>query len=175
MSLPCYCEKRYTAFRGTRNDDLYPIKDSASFVPSNLNKSEAQMADFKVDRALLEANSTEEIIRILQHERDDYTPDAIKIFEDILQERRGGEEIDGAGQTEAAKIDPPLQVFRPSGGVLIHKPGDAISILNDLLSGVLNGSVDPQVAQVASGIVMGILRAMEQEFMIEGEGEEASG
>jgi hypothetical protein len=134
------------------------------------------MADFKVDRALLEANSTEEIIRILQHERDDYTPDAIKIFEDILQERRDGEEIDGAGQTEAAKIDSPLQVYRPSSGsVLIHKPGDAVRVLNDLLSRVLNGSMDPQVAQVASGIVMGILRAMEQEFMIEGEGEEASG
>ena len=44
-----------------------------------------------------------------------------------------------------------------------------VRILNDLLSGVLSGRTDPQVAQVASGIVMGILHAMEQEFMIEGE------
>jgi hypothetical protein len=127
------------------------------------------MADFKVDRALLEANSTEEIIRILQEERDDYTPDAIRIFEDILRERRGGEENLEAGQATVAKTDPPFPVFKPSGEVLIHKPGDAVRILNDLLGGVLNRSIDPQVAQVASGIVMGILRAMEQEFMIEGE------
>jgi hypothetical protein len=127
------------------------------------------MADFKVDRALLEANSTEEIIRILQEERDDYTPEAIKIFENILRERRGKDENFGAGQAAAAKTDSPLSVFRPSGEVLIHKPGDAVRILNDLLSGVLNGGMDPQVAQVASSIVMGILRAMEQEFMIEGE------
>jgi hypothetical protein len=133
------------------------------------------MADFKVDRALLEANSTEEIMKILQQERDDYTPEAIKIFEDILQERLGAEEIHEAGQAAVAKTDSPFQVFKPSADVLIHKPGDAVRILNDLLSGVLNGSMDPQVAQVASGIVMGILRAMEQEFMIEGEGEEASG
>jgi hypothetical protein len=127
------------------------------------------MADFKVDRALLDANSTEEIIRILQQERDDYTPEAIKIFEDILQERRGSEESHQASQATVAKTGSPLQIFEPSGQVLIHKPGDGVRILNDLLSGVLNGSLDPQVAQVASGIVMGILRAMEQEFMIEGE------
>jgi hypothetical protein len=133
------------------------------------------MADFRVDRALLEANTTEEIMRILQHERDDYTPEAIKIFEDILRERRGREEIHEAGRPAAAKTDSSFQVFRPAGEILIHKPGDAVRILNDILSGVLNGSMDPQVAQVASGIVMGILRAMEQEFMIEGEGEEASG
>ncbi len=133
------------------------------------------MADFKVDRTLLEANSTEEIIRILQHERDDYTPDAIRIFEDILRERHGKEEDQGAGRAVTEKTDPPSRAFKPSGEVLIHKPGDAVRILNDLLSGVLNGSMDPEVAQVASDIVMGILRAMEQEFMIEGEGEEGSG
>jgi len=46
-----------------------------------------------------------------------------------------------------------------------------VRVLNDLLSGVLSGSIDPQVAQVAAGIVMGILRAKEQEFMTEPEEE----
>ena len=127
------------------------------------------MAEFKVDRALLEANSTEEIVKILQEERDDYTPEAIRIFEEILQERQGKEISHGSSQATTAKSDSPLPVFQATGKVLIHKPADAVRILNDLLSGVLNGSTDPQVAQVAAGIVMGILRAMEQEFMIEGE------
>src|SRR5271157_5626630 len=127
------------------------------------------MAEFKVDRALLEANSTDEIVRILQEERDDYTPEAIKIFEEILQGRQGKEISRSTSQATAAKSDSHVAVFQATGEVLIHKPGDAVRILNDLLSGVLNGSTDPQVAQVAAGIVMGILRAMEQEFMIEGE------
>ncbi len=127
------------------------------------------MAEFKVDRALLEANSTEEILKILQEERDDYTPEAIKVFEEILQERRGKEGSGGENHAAAANPPRPFPVFQPSGEVLIHKPGDAVRILNDLLSGVLSGSMNPQVAQVASGIVMGILRAMEQEFMTVGE------
>jgi hypothetical protein len=127
------------------------------------------MAEFKVDRALLEANSTEEIAKILQEERDDYTPEAIRIFEEILQERQGKEISRGASQATNEKSNTPFPVFRATGELLIQKPGDAVRILNDLLSGVLNGSTDPQVAQVAAGIVMGILRAMEQEFMIEGE------
>jgi hypothetical protein len=127
------------------------------------------MADFKVDRALLDANSTEEIVRILQEERDDYTPEAIRIFEEILQERQGKEISPGPAQATTEKSAAPFPAFQATGAVLIQKPGDAVRILNDLLSGVLNGSTDPQVAQVAAGIVMGILRAMEQEFMIEGE------
>lgn len=127
------------------------------------------MAEFKVDKALLETNSTKEIVRILQEERDDYTPEAIRIFEEILQERQGKEISHDVSQATTTKSDVPFPVFQSTGEVLIHKPGDAVRILNDLLSGVLNGSTDPQVAQVAAGIVMGILRAMEQEFMIEGE------
>jgi len=127
------------------------------------------MAEFQVDRALLETNSTKEIVRILQEERDDYTPEAIRIFEEILQERQGKEISHGVSQATSTKSDDPFPVFQSTGEVLVHKPGDAVRILNDLLSGVLNGSTDPQVAQVAAGIVMGILRAMEQEFMIEGE------
>src|SRR5271157_3031101 len=103
------------------------------------------MAEFKVDRALLEANSTDEIVRILQEERDDYTPEAIKIFEEILQGRQGKEISRSTSQATAAKSDSHVPVFQATGEVLIHKPGDAVRILN------------------------GILRAMEQEFMIEGE------
>ncbi len=78
------------------------MRTTAYFVPDKSNDPEAQMADFKVDRTLLEANSTEEIIRILQQERDDYTPEAIRIFEDILRERRGIEEHHDTGQAPAA-------------------------------------------------------------------------
>jgi hypothetical protein len=131
------------------------------------------MANFKVDKALLEANSTEEIVRILQQERDDYTPEAIKIFEEILHERRDSEVIREESEAPVVNSDRPFAVPRPSGEILIRKPADAVRILNDILSGVLDGSTDPQVAQVASSIVMGILHAMEQEFM--SEGEEASG
>ena len=72
------------------------------------------MAEFKVDRALLEANSTEEIVRILQEERDDYTPEAIRIFEEILQERQGKEISRGASQANHCEIR------RPFSGFSIH-------------------------------------------------------
>ena len=69
------------------------------------------MAEFKVDRALLEANSTEEIVKILQEERDDYTPEAIRIFEEILQERQGKEISRGASQATTAEIRQPFSGF----------------------------------------------------------------
>ena len=75
----------------------------ACFVLDISINSEAQMAEFKVDRALLEVNSTEEILKILQEERDDYTPEAIKVFEEILQERRGKKGV-GGEQHAAARI-----------------------------------------------------------------------
>ena len=128
------------------------------------------MVDFKVDRALLEANSTEEIIKILREERDDYTPEAIKIFEEILRERRGQEAILGDTESDLPKPEHVSPVYAGSQEPLIRRPVDAVRVLNDLLSGVLNGSIKPETAQVASGIVMGILHAMEQEFMTEGEG-----
>lgn len=55
------------------------------------------------------------------------------------------------------------------GDMTVNSAQDAVRVLNGLLEGVLNGSVDPQVAHVATGIVMGILRAREQEFMTEPE------
>ncbi|MGB6064461.1 MAG: hypothetical protein WBG50_06610 [Desulfomonilaceae bacterium] len=127
------------------------------------------MVEIKVDRAVLEANSTEEIIRILQEERDDYTPEAIKIFEEILRERRGQDVYLGGSERDPGKSEHLSPVYAASREPLIRRPVDAVRVLNDLLGAVLNGSMEPETAQVASGIVMGILRAMEQEFMTESE------
>jgi len=126
------------------------------------------MASYEIDRKLLESKSTEEITRILRRERDDYTPDAIEILEEILRSRG----------TQSSLSD--VSGFRPTGapdvtnqavGDPVRTPGDAVRELNHLLAGVLSGTVDPQVAQVASNIVMGILRAMEMEYMQEPEEE----
>ena len=43
------------------------------------------MATYEIDRKLLESKSTEEISKILRDERDDYTPEAIEILEQILK------------------------------------------------------------------------------------------
>ncbi len=128
------------------------------------------MTEYKVDRALLESFSTEEIIRILKEETDDYTPEALRIFEEILENR--GISAETEKPRTAGQTNEPLRGTRPQGSsILVRKPGDAVRMLNSLLGGVLDGSMDPQVAQVAGNLVMGILRAMEQEFM-QGSGEE---
>ena len=63
------------------------------------------MAEFKVDRALLEAHLRKRYSKILQEERDDYTPEAIKVFEEILQRKKGKE---GSGEeNHAAAANPP--------------------------------------------------------------------
>jgi hypothetical protein len=124
------------------------------------------MAGYKVDRALLESYSTEEILRVLREEKDDYTPEAIKVFHRIL-EARG---VSGNASSEVHHAQAPGPVAseaNPGRDVLIRSPGDAVGILNGLLSGVLSGTVDPERAQVALNLVMGILRAMEQDFMTE--------
>lgn len=128
------------------------------------------MADYKVDRALLESFSTEEIIKILNEQMDDYTPEAIKIFQRILEERG----VSGAESTHQADAQDrtSFKAVRPQlSDIHISNPGDALRMLNSLLSGVLDGSMDPQVAQVAGNLVMGILKAQEQEYM-QGSGEE---
>jgi hypothetical protein len=127
------------------------------------------MADYKVDRALLESFSTEEIIRILKEEADDYTFEATKIFQEILESR--GITIEKERPKTTGQESASFKASRPHGDdAIIRKPGDAVRLLNSLLDGVLDGSMDPQVAQVAGNLVMGILRAMEQEFM-QGPGE----
>ncbi len=126
------------------------------------------MACYEIDRKLLESKSTEEITRILRKERDDYTPEAIEILEEILRSR-GAESLPSeAGSPRSMGIR--TDAYQTAAGP-VRTPGDAVRELNRMLAGVLNGTMDPQVAQVASNIVMGILRAMEMEFMHEPEEE----
>jgi hypothetical protein len=128
------------------------------------------MADYKVDRTLLASFSTEEIIRILEDEADDYTPEAIKVFQEILESR--GVTDDKEPRVATGQESASFRTAHPQpGNAQIRRPGDAVRMLNSLLNGVLNGTMDPQVAQVAGGLVMGILKAMEQEYM-QGSGEE---
>ncbi|AFM24370.1 hypothetical protein [Desulfomonile tiedjei] len=146
--------------------------------------------EYKIDRSLLEAKSTEEILRILRTERDDYAPEAITIFEEILSQR-GVSVKSGVQHARSAKTDssapahtwgydrirnsmmdqarPPAE--KGAENVLVNNPSDAVRLLNQLLDGVLNGTVDPKVAEVSTQLVMAILRAMEQEFMTESEEE----
>ncbi len=127
------------------------------------------MSEYEVDKARLEAHSTDEILRVLREERDDYTPEAIRIFEEIIKDR--GLKSEGTARAPVPAVSGGSQ--NPSattvGETMIRNPSDAVRVLNDLLSGVLNGTVDPQAAAVASNIVMAILRAMEQEYMTDTE------
>jgi hypothetical protein len=129
------------------------------------------MADYKVDRTLLESFSTEEIIRILNEEADDYTPDAVKVFHEILESRgvSAGKKAESIPAQEVASV---RVSHGQAGEVLIQKPADAILLLNSMLSEVLDGSMDPQIAQVSGNLVVGILRAMEQEKYMHDSGEE---
>ncbi len=124
------------------------------------------MGTYQIDRNLLASKSTEEILRILREEREDYTPEAIRVFENIL-EARGVQRTEPKGGSDQAKSD----TWRVPGTeeVLISSPADAIKVLNDLLSRVLNGTVEPEKAQVATNIVLGILRAIEQDLITESE------
>jgi hypothetical protein len=128
------------------------------------------MADYKVDTALLESHSTEEILRILKEERDDYTPEAVRVFEEILQTRgvRSQAPMDRSAQVRT-NVSHDADHVRES--ISVNDAGDAVRVLNMLLNGVIDGTIDPQVGQVAANLVMGILRAKEQEFMTEPEEE----
>jgi len=122
------------------------------------------MPEYLIDRARLEALPTEEIQRILIEERNDYTPEAISIFQDILAARgiesRHGEAV---GQKESSRTDI-LSSQEPSD-LLIRTPHDGVVLLNQLLKGLLDGTVEPQVVEVGVQVVNSILRAMEQEFL----------
>ncbi len=124
------------------------------------------MGTYQIDRNLLASKSTEEILRILKEEREDYTPEAIRVFENIL-EARGVQRTEPKGGSDQVKSD----TWRAPGNqeVLISSPADAIKVLNDLLSRVLNGTLEPEKAQVATNIVLGILRAIEQDLITESE------
>jgi hypothetical protein len=131
---------------------------------------EVAMNAYKVDRSLLEAHSSAEIRRILREDRDDYTPEALKIFEEILASRGEGLTSQGASMvTTASQSVGPLHLDLQDR--LIGSPTDARRVLDEVLKGVLAGSVEPQVGQAVSGIVMTMLRAMELEFVSDTEEE----
>jgi len=133
---------------------------------ANWSDPEVAMAEYKVDRELLESYSNEEILRILKEEEDDYTPEALKVFEQILESRGVRPQ---APLNRSARIRPDVshRAGHVGESMLVNDASEAIRVLNTLLSGVIEGTVDPQVGQVAANIVMGILRAKEQEFMTE--------
>ncbi|GEM_PF-792161 len=126
------------------------------------------MADYDVNRFLLEGKSTEEILRILREERDDYTPEALTILEEILEVRGIGPDGSDTGN-EGSQASGAAGGVPVSGRLQIMEPRDALPVLNDLLNGVLNGNIDPQAGQVAANIVMTILQALEREFMTDSE------
>lgn len=123
------------------------------------------MTLYTVDRFKLETKSTEEILRILKEERDDYTPEALHIFEEILEargvNRPGSPRLTGTGKESAGA---PFRSAE-SAAASIASPADAVRVLNDLLDRVLSGTLDPGTAQVAANVVMMILQALEHDFM----------
>ena len=128
------------------------------------------MSNFSIDREMLESYSTSEIKRILREDYDDYTSEAIEIFKDILESR--GEEGPSNFMAVPRNTDmnqAPQDHFKE--GLFIRNPSDVINFLNDLLSGVMNGTVKPSKAGVSVEIVMAILKAQEAAFLTEGEEE----
>jgi hypothetical protein len=128
------------------------------------------MNAYKVDRSLLEAHSSAEIRRILREERDDYTPEALKIFEEVLASRGETLTSHGAAVVNVASGSAGLSQLNLEDR-LIGSPTDARRVLDGVLKGVLAGSVDPQMGQAVSSIVMTMLRAMELEYVSDAEEE----
>ncbi|MEW6348406.1 MAG: hypothetical protein AB1646_05055 [Thermodesulfobacteriota bacterium] len=116
---------------------------------------------YRVDRSLLEEKSTKEIVRILEEEREDYTQEAIEILEDIL--RRRGVAVD-------SELDAGPEETPSSDEVRIMSAGDAITVMNEVLNGVLQGTIDPEVGEAAAHIAMCILQALDQR-MVQGTGD----
>jgi hypothetical protein len=131
---------------------------------------EVSMADYKVDRDLLNSYSTEEILRILEEDKDDYTPEALKVFAHILESRGVHSQAPTDRSSKVGAAVPPRSVLVQEN-MVVDNASDAVRVLNKLLNGVMDGTIEPQVGQAATNIVMGILRAKEQEFMTEPEEE----
>jgi hypothetical protein len=127
------------------------------------------MKSYKVDRSLLEAHSSADIRRILREERDDYTPEALKIFEEILESRGEALSAQAAAMANASAIAGHSEMHLEDS--LIRSPADARRLLDDVLRAVLAGSMEPQVGQSVSSIVMTMLRAIEMEYLSEAEEE----
>ncbi|MGB9616042.1 MAG: hypothetical protein ACP5M0_12845 [Desulfomonilaceae bacterium] len=122
------------------------------------------MPGYSIDRERLEALSSEEILRILKEERDDYTPEALHIFEDILKSRGVAPRREGMGR-QASFTATDIASDRASSDLLIQSPRDGVVLLNKLLKGLLDGTMEPQVVQIGALVISNILRAMEQDFL----------
>lgn len=122
------------------------------------------MSDYGIDKERLEELSTQEIMRILKEETDDYTPEAISIFREILASRGYSDDGSALRRPSGGSSGTGGSTVLVSGDAVRH-PSDAIRVLNGVLAGVLNGSIQPQVAKAAAKVVMAILHAVEQEYM----------
>ncbi len=127
------------------------------------------MSSFEIDREMLESYSTSEIKRILREDYDDYTPEAIEIFKDILEAR--GDDSVKLGVAPGPQVSGSGRVDQFRHSFPVNNPSDAIDFLNDLLSGVLNGTIDTAKAQVSVEIVSVLLKAHEASLMMESDGE----
>jgi hypothetical protein len=125
------------------------------------------MTAYSVDRARLEGLSTAEILRILSEEEDDYTPEALEIFREILESRGALHRDEPTKEPFSVKNIARESASEAAAEHFIRSPADAVVMLNNILGELLEGKLDPHVAQAASQIIMSILRAMEQEFMTE--------
>jgi hypothetical protein len=135
-------------------------------VSAQIFKLGVDMNKYHVDRSLLEAYSTEEILNILSYEKEDYTPQAIAVLEDILRVR-GAKPTEELEESAASCSSCAACAHPEQDDLLIATPTDAVHVLNDLLKAVLDGTIEPDVAQAAAALVTGILRAIEQEDLSE--------
>lgn len=123
------------------------------------------MSDYRVDRSLLDGKSTDEIMRILRDERDDYTDEAIEILEEILRSRGIADSevilIESAAESRTALKN------KVTGNIDIKSPKDAVKVLNQILNRLLDGSMEPEVGQACVNTILAILKSLEQEFMSE--------
>ncbi len=122
------------------------------------------MPGYAIDRARLEALSTEEIERILRKERDDYTPEAIRIFQEILDSRAVASRHGESG-SQNTRPETDILLNGRASDLLIKNPSDGVVVLNKFLKGLLDGTMEPRVVEIGVQVVNSILRAMEQDFL----------
>lgn len=124
------------------------------------------MPNFEIDREMLESFSSSEIKRILREDYEDYTPEAIEIFKDILEARGDDDQAVFSASTPTGISGEASQKYA-AGSLPINSPRDAINFLNGLLSGVMNDRIDLVKAGVSVNIVMAILKAHESALLTE--------
>ncbi len=125
------------------------------------------MSGVEIDREMLESFSSSEIKRILREDYDDYTPEALEIFRDILEARGDDGQAPSFVSSAATTASGQAQKNYVSQNLPIYNPKDAVNFLNDLLEGVMSDRIDNAKAGVSVTIVMAILKAHEAAMMME--------